>query len=124
MALTRSFKVTLYSRLRRDAAFRRALLREAIEVMLGGELETGKAVLRDYVNGTIGFRALSAATRIPVKSLMRMLGPNGNPQAANLFEIVAHLQKKEGIRLEARPVARRRRRPSHSRVVKRRRARA
>lgn len=122
MALTRSFKVTLYSRLRRDAAFRSALLREAIEVMLGGELEVGKAVLRDYVNGTIGFRSLSAATGIPVKSLMRMLGPNGNPQAQNLFEIVAHLQKKEGIRLEARPVARRRLRGS--RVVKRRRARA
>ena len=123
MALTRDFRETIDANLRRDPAFRRALLREAIEVMLGGELEVGKAVLRDYVNGTIGFRALSAATGIPVKSLMRMLGPNGNPQAANLFEIVAHLQKKEGIRLLARAVARRRGRPRHSRVVKRRRAR-
>ena len=90
-------------------------------VMLGGELELGKLVLRDYVNGTIGFRRLSAATKIPVKNLMRMLGRNGNLQAANLFEIVAQLQKREGIRLEPRVVARRgRRRRASSGVVKRR----
>ena len=124
MALTRDFSETVQARLRRDPAFRRALLSEAIECMLGGELEVGKALLRDYVNGTHGFGALGAATGKPVKSLMRMLGPNGNPQAQNLFEIVAHLQKKEGIRLQARPVARRRRRPGRSRLVKRRRARA
>jgi hypothetical protein len=124
MALTRDFSETVQARLRRDPVFRRALLSEAIECMLGGELEVGKALLRDYVNGTHGFGALGAATGKPVKSLMRMLGPNGNPQAQNLFEIVAHLQKKEGIRLQARPVTRRRRRPGGSRVVKRRRARA
>ena len=44
--------------------------------MLGGELEVGKALLRDYVNGTQGFGALGAATVKPAKSLMRMLGPN------------------------------------------------
>jgi len=82
-----------------------------------------RLALRDYVNGTHGFGALGAATGKPVKSLMRMLGPNGNPQAQNLFEIVAHLQKKEGIRLQARPVARRRG-PGRSHVVKRSRARA
>jgi hypothetical protein len=31
-----------------------------------------------------------------------MLGPNGNPQARNLFEIVAYLQKKEGVHLRVR----------------------
>jgi hypothetical protein len=33
---------------------------------------------------------------------MRMLGPNGNPQARNLFEIVAYLQRAEGVRFEVR----------------------
>jgi hypothetical protein len=33
---------------------------------------------------------------------MRMLGPDGNPQAKNLFELVAVLQQNEGIRLELR----------------------
>jgi hypothetical protein len=30
------------------------------------------------------------------KSLMRMLGPKGNPQAKNLLELVAYLQQSEG----------------------------
>jgi hypothetical protein len=33
---------------------------------------------------------------------MRMFGPSGNPQARNLFEIVAYLQDCEGVRLEVR----------------------
>ena len=100
MPLTRNFKDTIKARARRDPAFRRALLREAIETMLAGDLRTGKAVLRNYINATDGFSDLEAATNKSAKSLMRMLGPNGNPQAENLFEIVAYLQTKEGIRFE------------------------
>jgi hypothetical protein len=33
---------------------------------------------------------------------MRMLGPKGNPQARNFFEIVVYLQKREGVRLKVR----------------------
>jgi hypothetical protein len=32
-----------------------------------------------------------------------MFGPSGNPHARNLFLVVAHLQKAEGIRLQVRP---------------------
>jgi DNA-binding phage protein len=102
MPLTRDFKDTIKARARRDPAFRRALLREAIETMLAGDLRTGKAVLRNYINATDGFGDLEAATHKSAKSLMRMLSPNGNPQAENLFEIVAYLQNKEGIRFEVR----------------------
>jgi len=45
---------------------------------------------------------LASATKKSPKSLMRMLGPKGNPQARNFFEIVAYLQKKEGLRLKVR----------------------
>jgi hypothetical protein len=31
-----------------------------------------------------------------------MFGPNGNPTANNLFEIVAYLQRAEGVRFELR----------------------
>jgi hypothetical protein len=93
------FIETVRARARRDAAFRRALLREALDLMLAGDVETGKGVLRDYINATIGFDELGAVTGKSPKSLMRMLGPHGNPQANNLFEIVAHLQKNEGLRL-------------------------
>jgi hypothetical protein len=40
----------------RDSAFRRELLREGVESFLTGDVETGKSVLRDYINATIGFR--------------------------------------------------------------------
>ena len=64
--------------------------------------ETGKTVLRDYINATVGFDKLATVTKKSSKSLMRMLGPKGNPQARNFFEIVAYLQKKEGLRLRVR----------------------
>jgi hypothetical protein len=33
-----------------------------------------------------------------------MFGPTGNPQAKNLFEIIWHLQKREGVHLEVHAV--------------------
>lgn len=56
-------------------------------------------MLRDYVNATIGFEELAAQTGTPSKSLMRMLGPKGNPTAANLFSVLRSLQQAEGLQL-------------------------
>jgi DNA-binding phage protein len=58
--------------------------------------------LRDYINATVGFPRLAAHTKIHVKTLHQMFGPNGNPTASNLFEIVAYLQHAEGVRFEVR----------------------
>ncbi|MDH3968015.1 MAG: hypothetical protein OEU56_13425 [Rhodospirillales bacterium] len=33
-----------------------------------------------------------------------MFGPGGNPQARNLFEIIACLQRREGLHLEVQAV--------------------
>ena len=68
--------------------------------MLEGDLETGKSVLRDYINATVGFDRLARETRTPTKSLMRMFGPSGNPRAENLFAVISALQKTSGLRLE------------------------
>ena len=100
MPLTRDFKQTIRARVERDPKFRKELLREGIESMLAGDISTAKTILRDYINATVGFTELSQATGIPSKSLMRMLSPEGNPQARNLFEMVAYLQKIEGTVLE------------------------
>ncbi len=97
MPLTHDFKETIRARAQRDRACRQGLLREAVECILRGDPDTGKAVLRDYVNATVGFRGLEQSTEIPVKSLMRMLGPKGSPSAANLTCILAALQKSEGV---------------------------
>ncbi len=103
MPLTRDFKETIRARVKRDPDFRKALLREGVENLLSGDIETGKIILRDFINATVGFTKLGNVTRRSAKSLMRMLGPKGNPQARNLFEIVAYLQRAEGVRFEVRP---------------------
>ncbi len=100
MALTRDFKQTIQARVKRDPVFRRALLREAIESFLSGDVETGKTVLREFINATVGFTKLGRVMHRSPKSLMRMLGPRGNPQAKNLFEIVAFLQQHERVRFK------------------------
>ena len=121
MALTRDFKETIRARVKRDPGFRKALLREGIENFLSGDVETGKIILRDFINATVGFTKLSDVTHRSAKSLMRMLGPRGNPQARNLFEIVAYLQHAEGVRFEvrsARTTSRSRKRPLPRRAIR------
>ena len=68
--------------------------------MLAGDVGTGKAILRDYINSAVGFVQLAEATHMPAKSLMRMFGPKGNPRVDDLFQVIGHLQAHEGIRLE------------------------
>ena len=101
MTPTRGFRETVKEELANED-FRRAFLCEGVRVMVTGDLETAKVVLREYVNGTIGFTRLGAALGRSPKSLMRMLSPTGNPQARNLFDMVAYLQKVEGTVLEVR----------------------
>ena len=107
MALTKDFKETIQMRAQREPAFRKALLQEGVECLLAGDIDTGKAVLRDYINATIGFEELSGVFEKSSKSLMRMFGPKGNPQASNLFAVISYLQEREGVHLEvkARKVA-------------------
>ena len=100
MALTTSFNDTVRRRLQENPEFRRALLKEAVGCMLEGDVDTGKSVLRRYINGTVGFVKLGMDLGRSPKVLMRMFSAKGNPQAKNLFEIVAYLQKMEGTKLE------------------------
>src|ERR1700690_4675050 len=76
MPLTHDFKETIRARAQRDPDFRQALLREAVECVINGDVATGKAVLRDYVNATVGFQNLEKRTHVHAKSPLRMLGPN------------------------------------------------
>ena len=99
MALTRDFKETVMARAQRDRKFREALFSEAINAYLSGDTATGKAMLRDLINCTIGFEKLAAGVRKPSKSLHRMLGPHGNPNTENFFGIVSALQKETKVRL-------------------------
>jgi len=99
IALTGDFRELVQTRIARDQDFAEAFLREGIDLLLSGDIETGKAVLREYIKATVGFEKLGEATGAPPKSLIRMFGPRGNPQARNLFGAIGYLQKQAGVQL-------------------------
>ena len=105
MPLTRSFRETVEARTRRDDKFRQALLAEATQTLLDGDLEEGCSALRSCINATIGFEKLGTALGRSPKSLMRMFGPSGNPTAENLLGVISLLQEETGVRLHVRAVA-------------------
>ena len=63
------------------------------------EPDAGKTILRDYIKATVGFEKLGEAIDTPPKSLIRMFGPRGNPQAKNLFSVIGYLQERAGLHL-------------------------
>ncbi|TMJ01716.1 MAG: transcriptional regulator [Alphaproteobacteria bacterium] len=99
MPRTKSFKELVQREAKADKKFAEALLREGVDAMLSGDVETGKTILRDYIKATVGFEKLGAATGARPKSLIRMFGPRGNPQAKNLFSVIGYLQRRAGLRL-------------------------
>ena len=99
MPLTRDFKETILQNMRRKPGLAKAMFLEGINSLLRNEVDVGKSILRDYINATIGFEKLGKKVGLPPKSLMRMFGPNGNPQAKNLFAVIAALQKDAKIDL-------------------------
>ena len=84
-------------RARRDPDYRRLLLVKAGDALLAGDPPIAKACLRDYINATLGFAELAAATGGNSKSLMRMLSDGGNPTLANVAVLLAQLQAHEGL---------------------------
>jgi DNA-binding phage protein len=94
MALTRDFKETVLARVERDPAFAKELLDEATTLLICGEAETARVILRDLVNATLGFERLAKMTEVPSKSLHRMLSPKGNPSMDNLAAILSAVSDK------------------------------
>jgi DNA-binding phage protein len=105
MVLTKDFSEVLVERIQRQPEFARALLGEAIAVFLKGEPDVARLLLRDLVNGTIGFEGLAAATGKPSKSLHRMLSAKGNPTMDNLTLIFGVLRRDLGVEIRVQTVA-------------------
>ena len=103
MPLTRSFKETVRERAQKDPEFRVELLKQAIDALLAGELGTGKTVLRDYINATIGFQELAELVGKNPKNLMRSFSDKGNPTAEHLFAVLSRLQAREGVQMCVTP---------------------
>ncbi len=100
--MTKSFKETVRARALRDPDFRLALIREAVEKLVDGDVESGLSILGDYVNATFGHKTLAEKTGKNPKSLMRMFGPSGNPTAENLFNVIKQLKEQEDLEFDIR----------------------
>lgn len=98
MVLTRDSKLAIVERTRRQPAFAKALLDEAVLLFLNGEPDTARLILRELVNATVGFERLATTTGKPVKSLHRMLSVHGNPSMDNLSMILDVLRKELRVR--------------------------
>lgn len=99
MPLTRDFKETVLGRARNNPEFRVGLLTEAAQCLLSNETDVAKTLLRDYVNATIGFNELALIVDKKPSSLMRMLSNKGNPTIENMSQVLAAVQKHEGVEL-------------------------
>ncbi len=80
------------------------MLKEGVECLLAGDVETGNIVLRNYIDATIGIVELGSLTNSPPKSPMRMFGPSGNPHPRNLFEVNNCIRRHEGVWPEVKAV--------------------
>ena len=79
------------------------LFRETFKAMLSDDLETGKRLLRDYVNATVGFEQLAHEMDKDPKTPMRMLSAKANPRANNFLAMVARLKQREGVSFSITP---------------------
>ena len=59
MAKTKSFKDLVQGRVKADKKFAEALLREGIDAMLSGDVDTGKTILRDYIKARSALKSLA-----------------------------------------------------------------
>ena len=105
MALSRPFSETVVAWIRKDPAFAKGLLDEAVDAFLNGEPEVARIALRDLVNGTLGFERLSRLTGTPSKSLHRMLSSTGNPSMNNLAAIIDALRTHLKVSFKTKAVA-------------------
>lgn len=104
MALTRDSKETVIERISDEPAFASALFNQAILLCLSGEAATSRLLLRDLVNGTIGFEGLASRVEIPAKSLHRMLSARGNPSMNNVSSIITALSDILKVKIETTAV--------------------
>ncbi len=88
MPLTKDFKDTVMARAKVDKEFREELIVEATNALLDGDIDTGKSLIRDYLNATESFSVIAGQLHKDEKSIRRMLGPSGNPTLKNFIGIL------------------------------------
>ena len=99
MPLTREFKETVMLRAKQDPDFRQELIVEATNAFLEGDLDTGKRLLRDYLNATEALPSIAKELKQNEKSIRRMVGPRGNPTLKNFASLLNACKRRESMEL-------------------------
>jgi hypothetical protein len=100
--LSRQLSPAIVKRFQADRTFRALVLRQSAQVWLDGDVPLTLGLLRWMVDATVGFESLASLVEVHPKSLIRMLGPRGNPSARNLAALFAMLQQIESCRLQVK----------------------
>lgn len=96
MPLSRDFRETVMV-LCENPEYRKALLLEALESYLEGDVIIGNSLMRDYLNGTQSFVEVADVLLLQEASLRRMVSPTGNGTAKNIFGLFKACQDREGF---------------------------
>jgi hypothetical protein len=99
MPLTREFKETVMLRAKKDPDFRQELIVEATNAFLEGGFDTGKRLLRDYLNATEALSYIAGELKKDEKSIRRMVGPRGNPTLRNFVNLLNACKRRESLEL-------------------------
>jgi DNA-binding phage protein len=83
-----------------DKEFREELIIEATNALLEGDIDTGKSLIKDYLNATEAFTAVADQLKKDEKSIRRMLGPSGNPTLKNFIGILQACSSTEHLDLK------------------------
>lgn len=96
MALTREFKETVMEQCK-NPEFRKALLAEALETLLEGDIATANSLLKDYLNGCGAFEEISESTGLDVTNIRRALNPKSNPTIKKVMTIIGSCLSREQV---------------------------
>jgi DNA-binding phage protein len=88
MPLSREFKELVVARAENDPDFRKGMIVEAINMILGGEIVAGRIMLRDYINATGAMDDLCRELHKHKSAINRMLGPSGNPTLESIVPLI------------------------------------
>ncbi len=99
MPLSREFKELVVTRAEEDPEFRRGLIIEAINMILDGEITSGRMMLRDYINATGAMADICKALNKHKSAIARMLGPSGNPTLESIVPVIRACANREKVNL-------------------------
>ena len=97
-SLQRKMSPQMFRRFKDDRSFGALVLLEGVRALLNDDVDLTRGLLRRMVDTTLGFEQLAQITEGHPKSLVRMLGPNGNPSAKHLVAVIARLADAHRVR--------------------------